>query len=57
MRRENGQLSLSDLPSKMSKLKIIGESLTEGERASFLNDTYQNMDEDVDFELFLRVSF
>lgn len=54
MRRENGQLSLSDLPSKMSKLKIIGESLTEEERASFLNDTYQNMDEDVDFELFLR---
>lgn len=56
MRRENGGLTLADLPSKMSRLKHVGENLTEEDRASFLQDSYQNLDDDVDFELFLRVS-
>ena len=57
MRREadNGRLSLRDLSSKMSRLKVVGENLTEEERASFIRDSYQNLDEDLDFELFLRV--
>lgn len=57
MRREgdNGRLSLRDLSSKMSRLKVVGENLSEEERASFLRDSYQNLDEDLDFELFLRV--
>ncbi|XAR58783.1 hypothetical protein NMG60_11014319 [Bertholletia excelsa] len=55
MRRESGRLTLADLPTKMSKLKHVGENLTEQERASFLQDSYQNLDDDVDFELFLRV--
>ncbi|CAL5333831.1 unnamed protein product [Camellia sinensis] len=55
MRRENGRLTLADLPAKMSRLKHVGENLTEQERASFLRDSYQNLDDDVDFELFLRV--
>lgn len=55
MRRENGGLTLADLPSKMSRLKQIGENLTEQDRASFLRDSYKNLTDDVDFELFLRV--
>ncbi|KAI7983224.1 Fimbrin-2 [Camellia lanceoleosa] len=55
MRRENGRLTLADLATKMSMLKHVGENLTEQERASFLRDSYQNLDDDVDFELFLRV--
>lgn len=55
MRRESGKLTLGDLPSKMSRLKVVGESLTEDEREAFIQDLYQNMQEEVDFELFLRV--
>ena len=57
MRREgdNGRLSLRDLSSKMSRLNVVGENLSEEERASFLRDSYQDLDEDLDFELFLRV--
>ncbi|KAK9282117.1 hypothetical protein L1049_005029 [Liquidambar formosana] len=55
MRRENGRLAIGDLPVKMSRLKVVGENLTEEERASFIQDMYQNMEDEVDFELFLRV--
>jgi plastin-1 len=57
MRRENGGLVIGDLASKMSMLKIVGENLSEQERASYVQDLYQNTDEEVDFELFLKVSF
>ena len=56
MRREDGRLTVGDLSSKMSKLKHIGENITEQEITYFLLDSYENMEEDVDFELFLRVS-
>ncbi|KAK6940441.1 Calponin homology domain [Dillenia turbinata] len=55
MKRENGGLALRDLASAMSSLKLVGENLTEEERASVLLQSYQNMEQDVDFELFLRV--
>ncbi|KAA8550542.1 hypothetical protein F0562_002226 [Nyssa sinensis] len=55
MWRENGCLTLADLPEKMSRLKHVGENLTEQERTSFLKDSFKNLDDDVDFELFLRV--
>lgn len=55
-RRESGRLTIADLPAKMSKLKHVGENLTEKERDAFLRDSYPNMDDDVDFELFLRVN-
>lgn len=57
MRREHGRVTVGDLPSRMSKLKIVGDNLTEEERASSLLESYQNMEEEVDFELFLRVFF
>ncbi|GAU37301.1 hypothetical protein TSUD_354570 [Trifolium subterraneum] len=55
MRRESGKLVIADLASKMSRLKVVGENLSEEERASYVHDLYQNTDEDVDFELFLKV--
>lgn len=57
MRRESGcGLKLAELPEKMSRLKHVGETLTEQERAAFLQESYQDLDVDVDFELFLRVN-
>lgn len=56
MRRESGKLVIADLASKMSRLKVVGENLSEEERASYVQDLYQNTDEEVDFELFLKVS-
>ncbi|XP_015079373.1 fimbrin-2-like [Solanum pennellii] len=55
MKRENGGLMLADLASKMARIKHVGENLTEQERESFLRDSYKNLEEDVDFELFLQV--
>ncbi|KAF9688455.1 hypothetical protein SADUNF_Sadunf02G0198900 [Salix dunnii] len=55
MRRESGKLTLRDLASRMSRLKVVGENLTEEDRASCIQDLYQNLDEEVDFELFLKV--
>ncbi|KAI9120039.1 hypothetical protein K1719_009008 [Acacia pycnantha] len=55
MRRESGKLMIGDLASKMSRLKVVGENLSEEERASFIQDLYQNTEEEVDFELFLKV--
>ncbi|KAJ8748220.1 hypothetical protein K2173_000628 [Erythroxylum novogranatense] len=55
MRRESGKLTLRDLPSRMSRLKVVGEILTEEERASLIQDAYQNLDDEVDFEFFLKV--
>uniref|UniRef100_M1BSA0 Fimbrin n=1 Tax=Solanum tuberosum TaxID=4113 RepID=M1BSA0_SOLTU len=55
MKRENGGLMLADLPSKMARIKHVGENLTEQERESFLRDSYKSLEEDVDFELFLQV--
>lgn len=56
MKRENGGLKLADLPSKMARLKHVDENLAEQERETFLRDSYKNLDEDVDFELFLQVT-
>lgn len=55
MKRENGGLMLADLPSKMARIKHVGENLTEQERESFLRDSYKSLEEDVDFELFLQI--
>lgn len=55
MKRESGKLPVGELAAKMSRLKVVGENLTEEERASFIHDLNRNLDEDVDFESFLRV--
>ncbi|KAK1398073.1 fimbrin-2 [Heracleum sosnowskyi] len=55
LKRESGGLTLADLPSKMSRMKQIGENLTEEDIALFLQDSYKSLQDNVDFELFLRV--
>lgn len=57
IRRESGKLKVGDLASKMAGLKVVGENLTEEERASFIQDLYENSDDEVDFEMFLKVWF
>ncbi|KAL9252244.1 Fimbrin-2-like protein, partial [Drosera capensis] len=57
MRRESGPLRLSDLASRMSRLKVIGESMSEDERVEIIRSEYHEVGDshEVDFELFLRV--
>ncbi|CAM8986761.1 hypothetical protein QQ045_008773 [Rhodiola kirilowii] len=57
MIRDNGGagLAFKDLPAKMSRLKSIGENLTEDQRASLIRTMCPNLDDQVDFEPFLRV--
>ncbi|XP_044465480.1 fimbrin-2 [Mangifera indica] len=56
MRRESGKLIVSDLASRMSRLKVVGENLSEEERASLIQNFYpNNLLDEVDFELFLKV--
>ncbi|GAB2220773.1 hypothetical protein Droror1_Dr00008445 [Drosera rotundifolia] len=57
MRRESGPLRLSDLASRMSRLKVIGESMSEEEREEIIRSEYHEVggNHEVDFELFLRV--
>ncbi|KAG4174793.1 hypothetical protein ERO13_A11G142600v2 [Gossypium hirsutum] len=55
MRRESGKLTVGDLASRMSRLKVVGENLSEQERADFIADLYPNLNDEVDFEFFLKV--
>lgn len=59
MNKDNGGgvLTFKDLPAKMSRLKIIGENLTEEQRVSLIRNMCPNLDDQVDFEPFLKVSF
>ncbi|XP_020085629.1 fimbrin-2-like [Ananas comosus] len=53
--KADGGLKLRDLASAMSGLKIVGDGLTEDERDCFIRESHSNLDDAVDFELFLRV--
>ncbi|KAH9794124.1 hypothetical protein WN944_011313 [Citrus x changshan-huyou] len=55
MRRDSGKLTVGDLASKMSRLKVVGENLSEEERASLIQDYHRDLQDEVDFELFLKV--
>ncbi|XVF32068.1 hypothetical protein REPUB_Repub17cG0050100 [Reevesia pubescens] len=55
MRRESGKLTVGDLASRMSRLKVVGENLSEQERADFIAELYPNLNDEVDFEFFLKV--
>lgn len=55
LRRESGGIALKDLPSAMSRLKNVGENLSEEARVAILQEAYPNLDDEVDFELFLKV--
>ncbi|KAH7856620.1 hypothetical protein Vadar_003602 [Vaccinium darrowii] len=53
MRRKNGRHTRRPAGEDV-RPKHIGENLTEQKRASFLQDSYEKLDDDVDFDLFLR---
>ncbi|KAL6214285.1 hypothetical protein ACLB2K_013721 [Fragaria x ananassa] len=56
MKRESGKLPIGDLPAKMSRLKVVGsDNLTEEQRTSVIQDLHPKLDDDVDFEFFLKV--
>ncbi|XVE72667.1 hypothetical protein DITRI_Ditri11bG0056900 [Diplodiscus trichospermus] len=55
MRRESGKLTVADLASRMSRLKVVGENLSEQERADLIADLYPSLNDEVDFEFFLKV--
>ncbi|MBA0669248.1 hypothetical protein Goklo_007455 [Gossypium klotzschianum] len=55
MRRESGKLTLGDLASRMSRLKAVGENLSDQETTDFIAALYPNINDEVDFESFLKV--
>ncbi|KAB2022061.1 hypothetical protein ES319_D07G182900v1 [Gossypium barbadense] len=55
MRRESGKLTLGDLASRMSRLKAVGENLSDQETTDFIAALYPNFNDEVDFESFLKV--
>ncbi|KAH7518751.1 hypothetical protein FEM48_Zijuj09G0204300 [Ziziphus jujuba var. spinosa] len=56
MKRETGKLTLADLSSKMSRLKGVGENLTEEDRASFIQNLHHNLVDDVYLKLQAHLS-
>ncbi|RDX62205.1 Fimbrin-5 [Mucuna pruriens] len=53
-RTQSGRVTVGILPSIFKKLKGFAELFTEDEIREALAETYQNMDEEIDFESFLR---
>ncbi len=47
---------MGDLPGLFVKLKAFTEMFTEDEVKAVLEESYKDMDEEIDFESFLRVS-
>ncbi|CAN8265678.1 unnamed protein product [Cochlearia groenlandica] len=56
MRRESGKLTVSDLAARMGKSKIVGDqNLSNEERASLIQRFHPNLNDEVDFEFYLRI--
>ncbi|CAA7058921.1 unnamed protein product [Microthlaspi erraticum] len=56
MRRESGKLIVSDLASRMGKSKVVGDqNLGNEERASLIQSFHPNLNDEVDFEFYLRI--
>ncbi|KAE9614666.1 putative calponin domain-containing protein [Lupinus albus] len=53
-RTQSARVTVEDLPSIFKKLKPFNEVFGEDEIKGILAESYQNMDEDIDFESFLR---
>lgn len=54
-RNQSGQLTVEDLLPVMVKLKDLGKILSEVEIRAILGESYSNMNDELDFESFLRV--
>ncbi|XP_019435762.1 PREDICTED: fimbrin-5-like [Lupinus angustifolius] len=53
-RNQSARVTVGDLPPIFKKLKAFNEVLEEDEIKGILAESYQNMDEEIDFESFLR---
>lgn len=53
-RTQSGRVTVANLPPIFKKLKGFAELFTEDEIKAALAESYQNMDEEIDFESFLR---
>ncbi|CAJ1971607.1 unnamed protein product [Sphenostylis stenocarpa] len=53
-RTQSGRVTVANLPAIFKKLKIFSELFTEDEIKDALAESYQDMDEEIDFESFLR---
>ena len=56
VRTQSGRVTVGDLPGLFVKLKAFTEMFTEDEVKAVLEESYKDMDEEIDFESFLRVS-
>ncbi|KAI4305707.1 hypothetical protein L6164_029058 [Bauhinia variegata] len=54
VRTENGRVTMGDLPPVFRKLKAFNELLDEKEIKAILEESYKDMDQEIDFETFLR---
>lgn len=55
-RNQSGRVTLGDLPPVVAKLKSISELLTEDEIKSILSESSHDMNDEIEFESFLRVN-
>ncbi|XP_057440866.1 fimbrin-5-like [Lotus japonicus] len=53
-RTQSGRVTVGNLPPIFKKLKTFTQVFTEDEIKAILADSYHNMDEEIDFESFLR---
>ena len=56
-RTQSGRVTVGNFRPIFKKLKGFSELFTEDEIKDALAESHQNMDEEIDFESFLRVSF
>ncbi|CAN6479200.1 unnamed protein product [Victoria cruziana] len=55
MRKASGLVAVADLPANMAKVNRLRDVLTEEEISGFLAETHPGMEDEIDFEAFLRV--
>ncbi|PPS04392.1 hypothetical protein GOBAR_AA16264 [Gossypium barbadense] len=56
MRRENGKLTLGDLASRICRLKVVGENLSDQETTDFIAALYPNFNDEVYLKLHAHAS-
>ncbi|KAF7826975.1 fimbrin-5-like [Senna tora] len=54
VKTQTGRVTVGDLPPVFKKLNAFNELLNEDEIKRILGESYKNMEEEIDFESFLR---
>lgn len=55
-RSQSGRVTVGDLPPLFAKLKAFSEMFKEDEIKAIMGESHTNMEDEVDFESYLRVS-